>query len=386
LFFHSALRGERFYPNITASEESVAHWLPLGNLGVSLFFFISGYIISYPFLSARPPRLSSFYKRRLLRLEPPYIVVMLGCFAVLSMGYSPINAPNFDFTSAPLWQSLVASLTYSHSFIFGDHPKLNPPTWSLEREVQFYLLAPFLLRMYLQIKNQDRRIYCWGILGLALLILGQIIDGAFDWHRAIRHSLLEESYGFVLGILVCDYSVAAQPFTQVVRPRYDWGLLIGCAGLLFTGSIQADVAAGEGVLNTVFGILNMILRAACILLVFFGASRGRVGRAVLGSPYIALIGGACYSIYLLHVPVMHAGAIVLAHIVRPTSLAQAWVVSWVVLIPLSIAAGMIFYVTVERPCMRADWPNFLLQACKAWVVSRMGHSSWRTRLRSAPPK
>ena len=370
LFFHSGLRGERFYPDITASEELVADWMPLGNLGVSLFFFISGYIISYPFLAARPPQLSSFYKRRLLRLEPPYIVVMLGCFAILSMGVSPINAPNFDFTNAPLWQSLLASLTYSHSFIFGDHPKLNPPTWSLEREVQFYLLAPFLLRGYLRIKSRDSRIYLGGILCLALLILGQTINGVFEWHHPLRHSLLAESYGFVLGVLVCDYSVAAQPFAQLARRRYDLGLAVGYAGLLLTGSVEAVLSTGEGLFNTIFGIFNAILRAACILLVFIGASRGPMGRAVLGSPWIALVGGACYSIYLVHVPVMHVGATALAHVIRPTSLVEAWIVSWVVLIPLSVAAGMVFYVSVERPCMQPDWPRSLFRASKAWIARR----------------
>ena len=137
LFFHAGLRGARISSDPVANEAMLSAWLPMGGLGVSLFFFISGYIISYPFLSNRAPQLSHFYKRRLLRLEPPYIVAMLGCFLVLSL-YTPSRAPNFDFTQAPLWQSLVASLTYTHGLIFGQSPKLNPPAWSLEREMQFY--------------------------------------------------------------------------------------------------------------------------------------------------------------------------------------------------------------------------------------------------------
>ena len=125
VFYHAGTRGERFYQQPTGAEAAVAQYLPHGSLGVSLFFFISGYIIAYPFLAGRAPSLKLFFLRRITRLEPPYIIVMLGCFAVLSLGFAPVAAPNFYLTEAPLWQSLTASLTYSHSLVFGEHPRLK---------------------------------------------------------------------------------------------------------------------------------------------------------------------------------------------------------------------------------------------------------------------
>src|SRR5215470_3611838 len=64
LFYHAGLRGARISPDPTVNEALMSAWLPMGGLGVSLFFFISGYIIAYPFLSGRAPRLADFYKRR----------------------------------------------------------------------------------------------------------------------------------------------------------------------------------------------------------------------------------------------------------------------------------------------------------------------------------
>lgn len=121
LFFHAGLRAARITPDPTLNETLMSAWLPMGGVGVSLFFFISGYIIAYPFLSNRAPRLADFYKRRLLRLEPPYIIAMLGCLLILSQ-YTSTRAPNFDFTEAPLWQSLLASLTYTHGIISPRRP------------------------------------------------------------------------------------------------------------------------------------------------------------------------------------------------------------------------------------------------------------------------
>jgi peptidoglycan/LPS O-acetylase OafA/YrhL len=368
LFFHAGLRAARITPDPTVNETLMSAWLPMGGVGVSLFFFISGYIIAYPFLSNRAPRLADFYKRRLLRLEPPYIVAMLGCFLILSQ-YTPTRAPNFDFTEAPLWQSLLASLTYTHGIIFGQNPKLNPPAWSLEREMQFYLLAPFLIYAYLQIKDRQARAWLGGAVCLALLVLGELIRNEFLLDHPLRHTLLVESYGFCLGILVCDYSVRAQPFQQVARRSYDFCLVLGYIGLLITGVLEPRIeiiGQSDPAFGIAAGIPNSLARAACIVLVFTGAARGLAGRTVLGSPWITLIGGACYSIYLVHLPLMHATAEIVARIIRPDSLVVSAILCWMVLIPASLAAGLIFYAWVERPCMRPNWPRDLARAIRAW--------------------
>lgn len=368
LFFHAGLRGERMYPAITAGEHQIAQYLPEGSLGVSLFFFISGYIIAYPFLAGRAPTLKRFYGRRLLRLEPPYIIAMLASFVVLSLGVHPGSAPGFNATEAPLWQSLLASLTYTHGFIFGEHPKLNPPAWSLEREIQFYLLAPFLLAAYLKLSSRHARLIVGGILAVAALILGQVITTELAFQHPLRHSLLAESYGFMLGILVCDYAVTARPFQGSKRAIFDVGFAIGLVAILLSGAWEVGRTLPEA-------ILNSGMRAGAILLLFFGAARGPIAFRLLGNAWVALIGGACYSIYLVHVPVMQATATIMGKFVHPTSLWMAWGVSWTVLIPTALAAGMIFYVLIERPCMNPRWPNAVWSALKRITARNGDHST-----------
>ena len=358
LFFHAALRGERISINLPPDDQLATSWIPAGQVGVSLFFFVSGYIISFPFLAGRAPRLQDFYARRLMRLHPPYVIVLLCCFLIVSV-YTPRNAPNFEFTSAPAWHSLIASLFYVHGLVFGENPKLNPPAWSLEFEMQFYLVAPLLLYLYLKIKNRTLRRCLGAALCVALIILGQWIAENFVRQHPLRHSVLIDAYAFVLGILVCDYAVTAQPSSLNSDRRYDLLLVLGYVGLLITGSLEYNL------FSPVLSVLNTVARAICILCVFAGAFRGALGRRVLGSPWIAFIGGACYSIYLVHVPVMHAGSALIVHVMTPTSLWVAWVISWVVLIPLSVAVGLTFYLLVERPLMRPDWARELLAAMTA---------------------
>lgn len=362
IVYHAGARGERFYRNPSDAEIVMAQYLPHGSLGVSLFFFISGYIIAYPFLSGRPPTLAHFFLRRLTRLEPPYIVAMLACFVPLAIGFAPTEAPNFYFTQAPLWQSLLASLTYSHSLVFGEHPRLNPPTWSLEREIQFYILAPLILYLYGRIRARNVRLAAGAVITVALLVLGHVLTVTFERTSIINNTLLAESYGFMLGIIACDYSVGKRLFAQPPKKIFDAGFVIGLVGLLLTGALQFNLPFPLQIANTLF-------RAVCIVLLFLAAARGTWSKAFLGLPWIALIGGACYSIYLVHVPVIHAGAQILSKFVVSGSLIEAWMIAWVILVPVTLAAGLLFYALVERPCMDPRWPQKAWQAA-ARLVSR----------------
>lgn len=108
LVWHAGLRGERFYVAqagaTLAVSEKISYWLPHGHIGVFIFFFISGYIIAYPFLAGCAPRLSSFYKRRLYRLEPPYLLAMcLSFVALYVVGYKPEQAPSFGGAGGAPW-------------------------------------------------------------------------------------------------------------------------------------------------------------------------------------------------------------------------------------------------------------------------------------------
>lgn len=369
LFYHAALRGARITPDPLANETLTVTWLPFAGYGVSVFFLVSGFIIAYPFMSQRPPRLASYYKRRMLRIEPPYVVTMIGCFIILSVVSVPSGAPTFYYTDAPLWQSLLASLTYTHGLIYGYSPKLNPPTWSLEREMQFYMLAPFLVYAYMAIKNRRVRMWFGGIICVALLILGEVIRAGLPYEHVLRHTGLAESYGFWLGIMTCDYTMHARTLQQPAHRSYDWAFVLGYIGLIIGGVFDPRVeflSRADHTLGALAGIANSSLRAACMLMVFAGAIRGTTTRAMLALPWVTFIGGACYSIYLAHLPIMHLSSEVIEHVVHPTSLVFSTILCWAILVPTAVVLGLVFYACIERPCMRPDWPGDLMRTIRAW--------------------
>jgi peptidoglycan/LPS O-acetylase OafA/YrhL len=109
-----------------------------GTLGVTLFFVLSGFLITRLLVEEleRTGRidLRSFYLRRLRRLGPP-LVVFLAVVTALLVG-----------TGEPLWGALSA-LTFTSNFasLVGVPLHLVGHTWSLSHEEQFYLLWPLVL-------------------------------------------------------------------------------------------------------------------------------------------------------------------------------------------------------------------------------------------------
>ena len=145
-----------------------------GLKGVLLFFMISGFILGMPFAryfwhEGREVNLKNYFLRRLTRLEPPYIINILFCFFVLLVYKGHDFASSFPRTFSGLLPNLLSSLFYLHYTLFPGTFSVNPVTWSLEIEVQFYLLVPLLVLVFKLPKLYRRWLLVLAILLLPLL-------------------------------------------------------------------------------------------------------------------------------------------------------------------------------------------------------------------------
>lgn len=125
-------------------------WLPGGFTGVEMFFVISGYVISQS-LSERTATgfgdyVLTFYRRRLLRLLPALLVVLMVSFLLSAMLLPQVwlsEQNNRTGMAAFLGLSNFV-LAFNSETYFSPSVELNPylHTWSLGVEEQFYLLFP----------------------------------------------------------------------------------------------------------------------------------------------------------------------------------------------------------------------------------------------------
>jgi peptidoglycan/LPS O-acetylase OafA/YrhL len=122
-----------------------------GSFGVNIFFIISGFVLALPFLAARltdgePVSLKRYALRRLTRIEPPYLVVMTGAFVALWL-----------VGTAPAFSHYGAGMLYLHQSWFGIANPVNAASWTLEVEMQFYLVVPLLALVFGSRNTRVRR-------------------------------------------------------------------------------------------------------------------------------------------------------------------------------------------------------------------------------------
>lgn len=123
---------------------SPAPWLTFlpatGFVGVHLFFFLSGFVISYPFVRAvragkPPPAWGHFAWRRFIKIVPSYVLSIAAAYAI---GYAQVQ-PN-----ASTLPDLVTHLLFIHTWFPDRYGTIDGVLWTLAVEVEFYCIFPLI--------------------------------------------------------------------------------------------------------------------------------------------------------------------------------------------------------------------------------------------------
>lgn len=310
-------------------ESAMAWFFARGDWGVALFFVISGFILGLPFASQHLHRgkkvsLKKYFLRRLTRLEPPYIAAMLAAAALaVVIRHDPIGQ---------VLDHLVSHLGYLHQFTHGD-AGLSVVVWSLEIEVQFYILAPLLGLIFVVPLRFRRPLLCVGILGFGGL-------GKYLAEIEATKSILNYLHLFLCGFLLADLHLGSPSETggTGLRDAIGFALLVA---LPFVVANEFAAAYAAPLVITAFYY--------CVL-------RGNLLRRALSSLVISRIGGMCYSMYLLHFLVISAtGRFVIGHVGNSYTAGLMLVAS--VCLPAILLSTIVFFRAIELPCMRPDWPS-----------------------------
>ncbi len=134
---------QRFNPETSAAWIQNIHFFGMrGEVGVSLFFVLSGCLLSLPFWhsflnSDRIPSLKLYAINRAARVFPAYWLNLLVCtLTALWVFDQNIN-----------WWRLISGLLFINSYHYSSFfpAELNGPLWSIGLEVWCYLLLPLVL-------------------------------------------------------------------------------------------------------------------------------------------------------------------------------------------------------------------------------------------------
>ena len=288
--------------------------------------------------------LKSYFLRRLTRLEPPYILMLLAVAAadVLARDYSMASLPR-----------LSAALGYQHFMAFGELYPANGATWSLETEVQFYCLTPLLVAVFLIRPTWLRRsIVATAILFFALASMSRLATYA-RWDVCVVGHLHE----FLAGYLLADiYILEWQEAPPVGSRLWDAVALLGWAAIPFVITDRCPNPCAPRCPSS----CSSFARRRCEARSADGSSPGAGSRPPGRS--------MCYTIYLFHGPLMRFTRRWAEWVVSdgsPERFFFGYAVAW---LPIVALGALVLFVTIERPCMNPDWPARLA----VWLRCRIG--------------
>ena len=317
-----------------------------GHKAVLLFFVISGFILSLPFAKyywqeGKPVNLKSYFLRRLTRLEPPYIVNMVTVTFLLIW----FGNPDFFLTNPRSLESLLpnlaASLAYVHNLVFPKGFSVNAVAWSLEIEVQFYILMPLFVQV-LRLEKKLRRFFiCIAIVVLVFLQHAYPTD---------RISLFNFIQYFFLGFLLADL--------YLNKIRLNIGSLVSFfAGM---GVLLSEMSIVDIYSNIYFEFVFIIFIFIFCFLVLTDAFWIRI----FSLKPLTVIGGMCYSIYLWHDIVISAVGRYTIYLNISYSYPIAFFWHSVILLLSVLFFSALMFLFIEKPCMDRLWPHKFFEWAK----------------------
>jgi peptidoglycan/LPS O-acetylase OafA/YrhL len=307
---------------------SPGHTTVPGQLGVSLFFGLSGFLITSRLLAERAATgamsLRRFYVRRAFRILPPALTYLAIIGAAAALGLIPLYPPELVAAACFFRNYLPPNLPLGGGF-FTWH------FWSLAIEEHFYLLWPPLLR---RLRAPGALRAAVGLsLGVAVWRLLELLREGFRY----GHTLVGFPWrtDLRLDALLCGAAVAVAFTYPTVR---SW--LAGRAG----AAAWLLAAALFGLVVARYGTRPTIWQSALVPILIAGTvarPHDPVGRLLDTAP-VRWIGRLSYSLYLwqqLWVPPVGFP--------RTLGAAQAWPLNLVMVVACAVAS----YVLVERPCI-----------------------------------
>ena len=315
-----------------------AGFIRAGYTGVSFFFVLSGFILTYSHASEYEQHRGSprrFYLARFARIYPVYALSMLLAGLLVPETFSnPLHLIAYaaDFLMIQAWSIRMVNF-------------FNVAAWTLSCEAVFYLLFPWLI---LRLKPATRTQALAAITALwllAMLFPTLVLARHFGPHLATWLPMDESRLAFTIRRI---------PLFAI--PEFLAGMSIGWLYLRFPPSRRAGlILAATGTAATCTALLlgdhlpavmlhNGLLIPAYAAVILGLSTENPLTRTLCAAPLV-LLGESSYVFYLFHFEIDH----LLTHTFHAATTPAA--AAWKLLIMIPFSVGL--YLAVERPARRA---------------------------------
>lgn len=324
---------------VIADHAGISQFHGLGPVGVLLFFFLSGFLLSIPFANTparitNPSYLKNYFLRRLKRILPMYYFSI--CILYLPFG----DLVNF-FRSALFIEGLGI-------------------LWTVIQEVYFYLTLPLLILINHYI---FRNIHF--LCGLFLLLLAYMFNNKTLY--PIFPLLYQIKYISMLGMFLCGMAVCYLHKTDFIKNNKIIKIIansntigIGLIVALFLTHYIKRYAMGVDYINASWIYKgHYFLFIGTFLFLIIMSNKSLVYKALTLYP-MRVIGILGYSLYLLHAMVLYSLKNTLGYYVN-TTLSTTTIFAFTLVITLILSS--ITYTFIERPFLvnENNWLSIIKQ-------------------------
>jgi peptidoglycan/LPS O-acetylase OafA/YrhL len=250
------------------------------------------------------------------------------------------------YTAKGLTPHLLASLFYVHNIAYPDIlPVINPVAWSLEIEIQFYIMMPLLAHVFSLQKKARRGLLLFIIIGMPVMQHFYKSDTLF-FYQFIQY--------FLSGFLLADIYVSfdKQYFFKPARRLLNNAFIV--FGALILAAILILQSTRTDLIYAIAIPLMILLFYSIVLFIPFW-------KKIFSIKWISIIGGMCYSIYLIHFPVME----ILGHFFVEYKVTDGYflyfILQFLIMGAVTMIFSSLFFYFIEKPCMQKDWYLDLLK-------------------------
>jgi peptidoglycan/LPS O-acetylase OafA/YrhL len=311
---------------VIAAHFGAERFVP-GGFGVTLFFFISGFLITRLLILERESsgknNIPAFYVRRFLRLGPALMMMI----AVVSLIY-------FLFLGSLKGAQILAGLFYYMNFyeLFGANGPLPLwQLWSLAVEEHYYLIFPLVFAL----SWHRRERFLTGLIGLIVVVLLWRVVLVVGWSAPENRTNLATDtridsilFGAILAALL------KTRFSGVTRFFENRGMIAVAVLMLLVTFIYRDQIFRETIRYSIQGVTLIPLFYSVLF-----SPRFSIAKRMLEFPAMVWIGKLSYSLYLYHFAVLFFVRALWPEVLTPT----------LVSILITFAAASLSYYYIEKP-------------------------------------
>lgn len=249
---------------------------------VIVFFLLSGFSIAHSLSGNKSPL--SFYKRRFIRIYPPYVAALVWAglvFVITRYAYPEWydgSLTKFAFTRTTEMNNYFDTSVMLKNFFYMPFNGFITPFWSLTYEVIFYLLAPFVLlraNIYIVISVL--------LFGLNIFFPGMIKSWSVPLY--LHNFIFVYNIYFALGVALYNYYEPVMQFFSLFGKKiFILLIFISLGGMYGLNFYTRGETAANFMISAVFSIL---------LITFFTSYKVRV-------EWLIKVGQFSYTLYITH--------------------------------------------------------------------------------------